>query len=90
MRRFVIEGFSAGGCAPFVVAGRCGSAGGAALPLLTKLSTLGMVSPLLWAGLESGEPIMDEAWELDAELTLFSRVMAESRGPLMEAMVSVR
>lgn len=84
--RFVIDGFSVGGGGEATVdGGRCGSAGGAARPLLAKLSTLGMDSPLLFAGVVSGEPIMDEACEVFAELMLFSMVRVESRGPLTVA-----
>lgn len=52
VRRFVIDGFSAG------TDNFCGSAGGAALPL--RLSVLGTAIPF-WEGREFGDSMMDDA-----------------------------
>jgi hypothetical protein len=61
--RFVIDGFSA-------VAARvvfCGSEGGAACPLLARLSELGTDMPFALAGRDSGDPTMDDVCDAGGE-----------------------
>ncbi len=79
--RFVIDGFSGAG----VRRAFCGSAGGAACPLLTRLSTLGTAMPLTLIGKEFGELTVEDGCDAAGEGWAFSRIR-DSLGPLTEAM----
>jgi hypothetical protein len=79
--RFVIDGFSGAG----VRRAFCGSAGGAAFPLLARLSTLGTAMPLTLTGKEFGELTVEDGCDAAGEGWAFSRI-SDSLGPLTEAM----
>jgi hypothetical protein len=84
VRRFVIDGFSGAGAGVTF----CGSVGGAACPLLARLSELGTAIPFGLTGRVFGDPTAEGVWEVVGEGWGFSVIKA-SRGVLTVAMMMV-
>lgn len=79
--RFVIDGFPAAEARVEF----CGSEGGAACPLLTRLSELGTAMPFCLTGRVCGDPRMDDCCDVAGESWGFSVAMG-SLGTLTVAM----